>query len=132
MMISNQRDENAASQTILKRNESQDENHQLNEKQRSNPPLWNNPILYLINIHILIALHAFSWWALAQSEDHPLRKHIITQPLSFIHKTITTIPETIMIPTINNHNISVIISEYFPSDETVICTSFLAGPFLAL
>ncbi|EFC42900.1 predicted protein [Naegleria gruberi] len=93
-----------------------------------NPPLWNNPILYLINIHILVCLHAFSWWALSQSVDHPLRKHIITQPLSFIHKTITTIPETIMIPTINNHNISVIISEYFPSDETVICTSFLAGP----
>lgn len=89
-------------------------------------PTWNHPIMYLINIHILICLHAFSWWALLQTANHPLRKHIISQPLSFIQKTMTYIPDTV-VPHVNQ-NISVILSEYFPSEETVISTSFLSSP----
>ncbi|KAG2385534.1 hypothetical protein C9374_003349 [Naegleria lovaniensis] len=95
-------------------------------KKKATLPFWNHPIMYLVNIHILVCLHAFSWWALLQTANHPLRKHIISQPLSFIQKTMTYIPDTV-VPHVNQ-NISVILSEYFPSEETVISTSFLSSP----
>ena len=104
-------------------------------------PFWNHPIVYLFNLHVLIVLHLFSWWAVIQAAHLQASK---TSLNAFLQRSVLTyLPEGLtqnlapiqsafysnILSSNDTKAVTELLQTYLPSGEAVISTSsFLAVP----